>query len=165
MTEHHVGEITIRTFDAQHDADRVRQIVGEVWSGGSDALMEQKYDVIGSRPWSEWLSADILAYLRSEQVKSFVAEKNGQVVGFCSCAIDHERKCGRVGYNAVARSRQGNGIGSIMMDFVMDRIRAEGMEYAIVVVADNDEHAPARRIYEKHGFQRLTGCHTMAKKL
>ena len=112
-----------------------------------------------------WLSDDILAYLGAEHVRSFAAEKDGHVVGFCSYAIDHARKCGQVGYNAVARGEQGKGIGSIMMDFVMDRILAEGMEYAKVLVADNAEHAPARRIYEKHGFQRLTGYDEMAVKL
>ena len=165
MTEHHIGDITIRPFDEQRDSERIRQIVGEVWEGGFDALMEKEYGVIGDRPWDEWLSQSVLAYIGPDGARSFVAEQNGEVVGFCSYAIDNARKCGSVGYNAVALSHQGRGIGSIMMEFVMDGIRAEGMEYARVLVADNQEHAPARRIYEKYGFRRMTGYDEMAQKL
>ena len=75
------------------------------------------------------------------------------------------RKWGTVGYNGVALDHQGQGLGSAMMGFVMSGIRAEGMEYAAVIVADNEEHAPARRIYEKHGFRRLAGYHYMVQKL
>ena len=165
MTEPRVGDITIRPFDEQRDSDRIRQIVAEVWDGGADALMEKEYGVIGGRPWSEWLSQSVLAYLSPDGARSFVAETNGEVVGFCSYVIDNARKRGTVGYNAVARTHQGMGIGSTMMEFVMDAIRAEGMEYALVLVADNQEHTPARRIYEKHGFHRLTGYHEMVQKL
>ena len=54
---------------------------------------------------------------------------------------------------------------SAMLDFVLSGIRAEGMEYAGVIVADNEEHLPARRNYEKHGFRKLTGYHYMVQKL
>ena len=165
MSEHRGGDLAIRPFNTQRDSERVREIVGEVWEGGSGALMEQEYGIIGRRPWRAWLSDAILAYFRPEEARSFVAETNGKVVGFCSYVIDHARKCGTVGYNAVALRHQGMGIGSTMMGFVMDRMRAEDMEYASVLVADNQAHAPARRIYEKHGFHRLTGYHEMVRKL
>ena len=165
MAEHHVGDITIRPFDAEQDAECVQVIVGEIWGGGDDALMEHKFGVIGGRPWSEWLSGSVLAYLQADGTRSFVAEQNGDVTGFCSYVIDEARSRGTVGYNGVARNRQGFGIGSAMLDFVLSGIRAEGMEYAGVIVGDNEEHLPARRNYEKHGFRRLTGYHYMVQKL
>jgi len=165
VTEHRIGDITIRPFDAERDAQRVRVIVGEIWGGGDDALMEKKFGLIGGRPWSEWLSGSVLSYLKAEGARSFVAEQNGDVIGFCSYVIDEARSRGTVGYNGVARNHQGLGIGSAMLDFVMSGIRAEGMEYAGVLVADNEEHLPARRNYEKHGFHRLTGYHYMVQKL
>jgi ribosomal protein S18 acetylase RimI-like enzyme len=165
VTEHRTGDITIRPFDAQRDAGRVQAIVGEIWSGGDDALMEREFGVIGGRPWSEWMSQSVLSYLQAEGTTSFVAECDGQVIGFCSYVIDDARKRGTVGYNGVARNHQGRGIGSAMLDFVMSRFRAEGMEYAAVIVADNEEHAAARRNYEKHGFHRLMGLYYMVQKL
>ena len=165
MTEHRIADIAIRPFDAERDAERVHMNVGEIWGGGDDALMEKEFGVIGGRPWSEWLSGSVLSYLKADGTRSFVAEQNGDVIGFCSNVIDDARSRGTVGYNGVARNQQGRGIGSAMLDFVLSSMRAEGTEYAEVIVGDNEEHLPARRNYEKHGFRRLTGYHYMVQKL
>lgn len=165
MTEYRVGDITLRPFDAARDAERIKAMVGEIWSGGTDALIEKKFGVIGGAPWAEWQSRDVLPYLQADGARSFVAEQGGEVVGFCSYVIDEARSRGTVGYNGVAPTHQGLGIGSAMMGFVMSRIKAEGMEYAGVIVADNEEHAPARRVYEKYGFKNILGFHYMIQKL
>ena len=165
MTKNRIGDTTIRPFDDRQDAERVRVIVCEIWMGGDDALMEQKYGLQGGKPWCDWMSRSVLEYLMADGTRSFVAERNGEVVGFCSYVIDEERKRGTVGYNGVARSCQGLGIGSAMLDFVMSRIREEGMEYAAVIVADNAEHGPARHLYEKQGFRNIMGLQWMAMKL
>ena len=165
MTEHHMADITIRPLNMERDAEHVQRIVAEVWGTSEDALMEKEFGVIGGRHWSEWLSESVLSYLKADGARSFVAERKGDVVGFCSYAIDKARSRGTVGYNAVARNFQGLGIGSAMLDFVLSGMRAEGMKYAGVLVGDNEEHAPARRNYEKHGFHRLTGYHSMVQKL
>ena len=165
MTEHRIGDITIRPFDAERDSQRVQAIVGEIWGGGDDALMEKQYGVIGGRPWAEWMSESVLSYLKADGTRSFVAERNGELIGFCSYVIDEARQKGTVGYNGVALEHQGQRIGTAMLDFVMSRIRAEGMVYAAVIVADNEQHAPARRNYEKHGFHRLMGLYYMVQKL
>ena len=165
MTDHRINDMTIRSFDTERDGERVRVIVAEIWDGGDDALVEKEFGVIGERPWREWLSQSVLSYLKADGARSFVAEKNGDVIGFCSYVIDQGRRRGTVGYNGVARNHQGLGIGSAMLDFVLSGMRAEGMEYAGVIVADNEAHAPARHNYKKHGFRRLTGYHYMAQKL
>lgn len=165
MKESLIGEITIRPLEVERDGERVAEIVGCVWSGGDDALMEKQFGVIGGKPWGEWLSGSVLSYLTADGARSFVAEKGDEVVGFCSYVIDKGRSRGTVGYNAVAPGQQGQGLGSAMMSFVLERIKAEGMEYSGVIVADNEEHAPARRVYEKHGFRRLTGYHYLVQKL
>jgi len=165
MTEHRIGDITIRPYDAQRHAERVKVMVGEIWGGAGDALMEEQFGVIGGRPWQEWLSESVLSYLQDDGARSFVTERNGEMIGFCSYVIDEDRSLGTVGYNGVARDHQGEGIGSAMLDFVLSEIRAEGMEYAAVIVADNEEHVPARRNYEKHSFRRLSGFQYMVQKL
>jgi len=165
MTEHCIGDITIRPYDPQPDSERIKIIVGEIWSGGGDALMEKEFGVIGGKPWSEWQSQSVLSYLQADGARSFVAEKHREIIGFCSYIIDKGRSCGTIGYNGVARNHQGTGIGSAMLEFVLTRIRAEGMEYAGVIVADNEEHLPARGNYEKHGFRKLIGNYYMVQKL
>ncbi len=165
MTGHKPSDITIRPFDPERYSARVREITAEIWSGGSGGLMEKKFGLIGGRPWTEWQSDSILAYFQPGNAHAFVAEKGGEVVGFCSYVIDNAKSIGTVGYNGVDKSVQGTGIGSTMMDFVMDGIRAAGMKFATVLVADNEAHIPALRNYEKHGFRRLTGYHELVQKL
>jgi len=165
MTKTSERDITIRPFEEVRDARRLREIVGEIWAGGSGALMEKQYGVVGGRPWAYWLSNSILEYFRADECRSFVVEKNGEVAAFYSYVIDKARSVGTVGYNGVAKGHQGTGIGSLMMDRVMDGFRSEEMEYATVLVADNEEHVPALRNYEKHGFHRLTGYHELVQKL
>ncbi len=165
MTEIHIDGITIRAFDAEQDSETVQMIVSEIWGGGDDALMEKEYGIIGGKPWGEWMSQSVLSYLKDEGTRSFIAEKNGEVIGFCSYVIDEGRSRGTVGYNGVARKYQGQGFGRTMLDFVMAGIRSEGVEYAAVIVADNDEHAPARRNYVNHGFHNIMGLQYMVQKL
>ena len=164
MGENLAAAVTIRPFDTQCDAERVREIVGEIWDGGDDCLMEKKFGIIGQKPWSEWLSQSVLSYLQADEARSFVAERDGEVVGFCSYVLDQARRRGTVGYNGVARNHQRLGIGAAMLDFVLSGMKADGMDYASVIVGDNEQHLPARRNYETHGFSRLTGYHYMVQK-
>jgi len=165
MTAHRLPGIEIRSYNPERDAGRIKEIVGEIWGGGDDAPMEKKYGMIGDRPWGEWMADSVLPYIEDEGARSFVAEQDGEVVGFCSYVIDEGRSRGTVGYNGVARDHQGQRISTMMLDFVMERIRAEGMQYAGVIVATNEQHAAARRNYEKHGFEKLMGLQYMVQKL
>lgn len=165
MTQVLKDSITLRPYEAERDAARIKEIVAEIWGGGDDALMEGLYGIQGGKPWGEWTSAAVLRYLEGEEVRAFVIEEGGEVVGFCSYGIDEVRKRGQVGYNGVAKSHQGRGLGTAMLDFVMAKLREEGMEYATVLVFDNDEHLPARKNYERHGFKRLVQMELMVQKL
>jgi ribosomal protein S18 acetylase RimI-like enzyme len=165
MTQTLVEGITLRPYDAERDAARVKEIVAEIWGGGDDALMERLYGIQGGKPWGEWTSGAVLRALGNPETRGFVAEENGAIVAFASYGMDEVRKTGTVGYNGVARSHQGRGLGTAMLDFVMERFREAGMEYARVLVFDNEEHLPARRNYEKHGFKRLVQMELMVQKL
>lgn len=165
MNESRLGEASLRLFRAEDDSDRVKEIVAQIWSGGGPALTEKKYGMVGGKSWQQWIADAVLADFTNPDCRSFVAEHESSVIGFCSYTLDLQRSRGIVGYNGVALEYQGRGLGSAMIGFVMACIRAEGMQFAGVVVADNEEHAPARRIYEKHGFSKISGNYYMMQKL
>lgn len=158
-------DLTIRRYDPERDAAWVRSLIPEIWTGAQDAEIEREYGPQGGRPWHEWLADAIVGYLAAEGTRSFVAEVGGERVGFCSYVVDEVRSRGTVGYNGVAKDRQGQRLGVAMMDHVMAAMRAEGLAYAGVLVADNEEHAPARRNYESHGFRRVSGYEYLFQKL
>ena len=159
---------SIRPARLPADASRITDIVGAVWKGGGDALVEAQYGQIGNAPWQHYQSKAVLDWIQSPTAQAYVVvdtEREGEIVAFCSFQIDRDRDTATVGYNAFFPTHQGRGIGGLMMNYVMDRIRESGVGYAGVIVADNDEHIPARRVYEKAGFQTVYGLRYMFQKL
>ena len=86
--------------------------------------------------------------------RGFVAVAEGKVVGFVTYHVDFIRSSGEIGGNAVDPDCRGMGIGPKMYEFVLNKMREEGMEYATVVTGLDDGHAPARRAYQKAGFEK-----------
>jgi GNAT superfamily N-acetyltransferase len=74
------------------------------------------------------------------------------IVGFVSVRLDAERKIGEVGLNAVHPDYGGRGIGTAMYEFAVARMREAGMKVATVATGGDPGHAPARRAYQKAGF-------------
>jgi len=84
--------------------------------------------------------------------KVFVAELNGETVGFVALSLDEQQKVGEISLNAVRPDRAGRGIGTQLYEFALDEMKAAGMKVAMVGTGGDPSHAPARRAYEKAGF-------------
>ena len=81
-----------------------------------------------------------------------VAEVAGEVVGFVSFTIDAGKRTGEIGLNAVHPEHAGRGIGTMMYERVVARMKELGMALATVGTGSDPSHAPARRAYEKAGY-------------
>lgn len=86
--------------------------------------------------------------------KGFIALVNGEVAGFIFYEVDKEKKKGIIEENAVSSKYRGMGIARKMYEFVLGKMREEGMVYAMVTTGLDEAHAPARRAYEKAGFDK-----------
>ena len=82
----------------------------------------------------------------------YVAEQAGIVVGFVSLQLNRDTTIGEIGLNAVHPDWAGASIGTAMYDFAVERMREAGMRVATVSTGGDPSHAPARRAYEKAGF-------------
>ena len=90
----------------------------------------------------------------------YVYELAGEIVGFCALSIDRENLIGEIDLNAVHPDHQGQGIGSAIYAFAFERMRKAGMKVATVGTGADESHAPARRAYEKCGFNKsIPGLH------
>jgi GNAT superfamily N-acetyltransferase len=94
-----------------------------------------------------------------------VADLAGRVVGFVSLQVNRETLVGEIGLNAVHPDVAGQGIGSSMFEFALARMRAVGMRVATVATGGDASHAPARRAYEKAGFDVEIPSVWMCRKL
>lgn len=82
----------------------------------------------------------------------FVATLRGGIVGFVSFSLNEATRTGEIGLNAVHPDHAGQGIGTAMYEFVMERMKRRGMAVATVGTGGDPGHLPARRAYEKAGF-------------
>jgi GNAT superfamily N-acetyltransferase len=98
--------------------------------------------------------ADLLAslLLPDSNWEVYAVEHQRIVIGFVAVRLDHDRKVGEIGLNAVHPEHAGKGVGTAMYEFAVDRMKAAGMQVATVGTGGDPSHAPARRAYQKAGF-------------
>jgi len=104
--------------------------------------------------WRENKAGHIRRALDGEHAGGLaVAACGGVIVGFVTWYL-HVRAgvVGEIGNNAVSPDYQGRGIASRLYALALDAMRAAGMRYACVGTGLDPAHAPARRAYEKAGF-------------
>jgi len=84
-----------------------------------------------------------------------VAEVDGAAVGFIAYAVDPSERTGEVELLAVHPNHQNRGIGTALNAYVLDEMKARGVQLAVVGTGGDPGHAPARRSYEKAGYTGL----------
>ena len=84
----------------------------------------------------------------------FVCEHEGRVVGFVSGTMDFSTGIGTIGHNAADKGCGLKGIGQCMYKFILDHFRRNGMKVAKVFTGLDEAHAPARRAYQRAGFDK-----------
>lgn len=106
------------------------------------AQMEQE---IFSMPWSEQNFADLLT---RDYCLYLVAEKADEIVGFAGLTkLDNEGDIDKV---MVREDCRGEGVSSILMEYLLEEGRKRGIEaFTLEVRAGN---APAIGLYTKFGF-------------
>ena len=113
--------------------------------------------------WQQSKRDGVAKALRSG--RGYVAILEDRVVGFVTYHADPITLKGELGGNAVDPECRGMGIGPQMYEFALNKMKEEGMEYATVYTGLDDGHAPARRAYEKVGFQKNLPSIRYYKKL
>lgn len=94
-----------------------------------------------------------------------VAELDGRAVGFITFYLNVKPGEGEIGNNAVHPDFQGRGIAQRMYAHAFDAMRAAGMALCKVATGLDDAHIPARRAYEKAGFDMSLPTLTYYRKL
>jgi GNAT superfamily N-acetyltransferase len=148
-------EFRLATADDLPRLDEVRRAAfAPVFASFRSILGEEIYDLAQARD-DEAQGALLVSLLApGSGWEVYVAERAGVVVGFVSVLLKLDIHVGEIGLNAVHPDDAGKGIGTAMYDFTIARMKEAGMLVATVGTGGDPSHAPARRAYEKAGFDR-----------
>ena len=104
--------------------------------------------------WEEDKAGQIRRVCEPDSPGTVLVAQSGTVVaGFVSFFPDAPRPgMAEIGNNAVHPGFQGQGIAQMMYREVIEQLRAAGMSYIKVCTGGDPSHLPARKAYEKAGF-------------
>ena len=139
------------------DVDFACQIAQKAWVRIHDsfcAIMGDEMHNIVCANWEENKVQQVQSHFeRTPNQFCIVARVEDQcVVGFITFRLDEKKSLGTIGNNAIDPSCQRLGLGAAMYAYVLDLFRAKGLRFASVTTGLDEGHGPARRAYEKAGF-------------
>ena len=107
--------------------------------------------------WRTAQAAAVAQVCRTDGVDVWVADVDGGPVGFVAVRWTEEdaTPVGEVEMIAVDPQHQRAGIGSRLLDRALAEIAARGVPLAVIGTGGDEGHAPARALYERHGFTGL----------
>jgi len=153
----------IRTF-RESDRDTLKALTVEAFDDVAiDHNIERQFGTVGGHDW-RWRKArhidDDIAVLGAV---IFVAEDDGQVVGYITTRIDRDASVGLIPNLAVRSDYRGRGIGRELIANALEMFAREGLELArIETLAQN----PAgQHLYPSFGFVEVARQVHYAKRL
>ena len=145
---------SIRPYQsADLEAIKVITLVGFAGVSLDHALEEKLGGELAGHDW-RWRKArhiddDVAAHAEG----IFVAEAEGEVLGYISTVLDREAGKGRIPNLAVAASARGQGIGRALIGRARDYFRRENLAYAVSETLDSNPIG--QTLYPATGFQEI----------
>ncbi len=140
---------------SEEDIEKACDIAIRAWTtireGFRREIGDELYEAFYAN-WQDEKRMGVRRYFTSGH--GYVALLHGAVVGFICYKADEERKTGEICANAVDPDKRGMGIASQMYHYILDEMREKGIKYVKVHTGLDDGHIPARRAYEKMGFEK-----------
>ena len=152
-------DVTIRPL-VEADVEAVVAVSLQAWA----PVFASFATVMGPRVFGlvypDWRSAQARAVAevcRADGVDAWVADVDEHLVGFVAVRWTKEDAApvGEVEMIAVDPAHQRAGVGSRLLDRAMTEVRARGLPLAVIATGGDPGHAPARALYERHGFTGL----------
>ncbi len=128
------------------------------WQVPFESMREVLGDEIYLRIWPDWRenqAAAVRGTLAEEQMRSWVAEDDGEIAGFASAFAEAESSAGAVEMVAVDPGHQRRGVGAALIDCAEQWMREQGLSKMVIETGGDPGHASARALYEAAGMTKL----------
>jgi ribosomal protein S18 acetylase RimI-like enzyme len=147
----------IRKFKTD-DLDTIMDIGNRAWQNiikhSRKELGDDIYDCITTASDATRKGLQVKNTCTSTPECVFVCEEDGKIVGFITFMLNSKLGVAEIGNNAVDPECGLKGIGQQMYSEVLKHFRELDMKVIKVSTGLDDAHAPARRAYERAGFDK-----------
>ena len=136
------------------DQAAVEAITAEAFRGVSiDEVIEQRFGPRRPLSWQTIKSTAVGAEVREQAATCFVAELDGQVIGYITTAVSQRTSTGRIPNIGVARGYRGLGLGTQLIEYALAYFRRQGLRLARIETLV--QNGIGDYLYRKLGFQEI----------
>lgn len=136
------------------DIDEICRITLAVFEPVSiDAAIERNFGRLQGVSWQERKRKDVCANLADNPEGCFVAEEDGEVVGYVTTSVDRESGVGRILNLAVDAGHQGRGLGKRLVSHALDYFESLGLRYSQIETTTTNE--VGMRFYPAVGYREV----------
>jgi len=145
--------VTIRHYHPS-DLPVLRQItIDSFGSVALDQMMEDRLGVWNDRDWRTRKAGHIDDDCTANPAGCFVAERDGEILGYITTRLDLPNQVGRIPNLAVVENARGLGLGRRLIHHALDYFRECGMKVAkIETMASN---VIGQNLYPSCGFEEI----------
>ena len=145
--------IVIRPYQAG-DLEALRRITIESFDGVSfDQIVESKFGLLNGHDWRWRKARHIEDDVTTHAAGTFVAEADGEILGYITTAIDHAAGKARIPNLAITAQARGQGLGRKLIQHALDYLRREGVAYAMIETMAGNE--VGEHLYPSCGFVEI----------
>jgi ribosomal protein S18 acetylase RimI-like enzyme len=136
------------------DLNALRALTVDAFQGVSiDHNMEKHFGLINGHDW-RWRKARHVDEDAAENPAGiFVAEEDGEILGYISTTVDREAGIGRIPNMAVAEGARNRGLGRQLIEHALDYFRSLGLSHAKIETLD--QNPVGQHLYPACGFQEV----------
>ena len=140
----------IRLFQ-EADREAIKAITAICFAGvGIDYNIEQRYGVINGMDWRARKVRHIDDDIAANAAGIFVAEADGQVVGYVTTRIDPASQIGSIPNLGVLPAYRGHGLGRTLIETAQTYAKAQGMLYLRIETLE--QNPIGQHLYPSSGF-------------
>lgn len=153
-------DVSVRDFEPA-DLDRIAEITEAAWEPVYEAYRENMGDELFEAKYGDWREYKVSQVRRdcrqapeSARVACLEGESRdeGAIAGYATFSVDEDAGIGEIGNNAVDPAYQGRGVATTLYETLLEEFEDRDLQFAEVSTGLTEPFAPARRTYEKVGF-------------
>lgn len=155
--------VAIRPFKPA-DLTALRRITAESFGGVAlEQILEGKFGRWNERDWRARKADHIDDDCAANPAGVFVAEGDGQILGYITTRVDRANSRGRIPNMAVVEAARGLGLGRRLITHALEYFKAEGLKLAVIeTMASNPI---GQHLYPSCGFEEVARQIHYAMKL